>query len=130
MSDDERPPRLNPFQHHMAALLNATAPAIEAAGNYWRAVRLGVIGGFGSAEGMSKLLLPVIPKSRGGRLEAPEAEADWLLIVAEACAQRDLDLDKMREFYDEIERNQERDRHRSRRRTSRQRRDDKRKKRR
>ena len=86
----------------LVMMLDAIAPAVEAAGTIQRAVRLGVVGSFGCVS--LDMLTPVIPKSRGGKCSHPDSESDWLELVADAVERRDLDLDAMRETFNAMER--------------------------
>lgn len=85
----------------LMTMLDAIAPAVEAAGTIQRARRLGVVGSFGCIS--LDMLTPAIPKSRGGGCTDPDSESDWLELVAAAVERRDLDLDAMRETFNAME---------------------------
>jgi hypothetical protein len=88
----------------LGAMLNTTAPTIEAAGNFDRALRLGLIGG---PPEMIDMLRDVVPISRGGNLAHPEAEHDWAELVAACVRDRGLDLEVLRKQFQGLEKGQD-----------------------
>lgn len=69
----------------VSQVLAFLAPSIEAAGTIQRAHDLGMIGDFGEDDAMQRQLLALVPKSRGGRLDHPDADGDWVRMVESAC---------------------------------------------
>jgi hypothetical protein len=82
-----------------ATLLTFYAPAIEAAGSLPKAIRMHMI--CGPSEDL-KLLASLVPRSRGGLLEHPDADADWQIVVNEAVRETGYNLEATRRAVREL----------------------------
>jgi len=71
-------------------LLHELAPQIEAAGSISAAVENGWIGG------ALDELAAVVPASRGGSLQHPDADADWQKLVDGILAEKGVTLEEFR----------------------------------
>ncbi len=79
------------------ALLDMSAPQIEAAGSVDRAIECGLMGGFGAAgEFMVEGLRMVLPVHRGGVLR--DHEREWDQLVSDIVRDRDVDMVKLRQL--------------------------------
>jgi hypothetical protein len=108
--DNERSRRLTPKKKRASSFdspemlgrtLSLLATNIEAAGDFDRAVRLGVIGGFGTMD-LSRVKA-LVPVSRGGTLSHPDADQDWTKLVQDSVASRGTDMEQLRQACAELE---------------------------
>jgi hypothetical protein len=109
--DKERSKRLTPKKSHpsrlgspkmLGMILVSMAPQIEAAGSLDRAVQLGLVNAFGSVD-LAKLKA-VIPLSRGGTLNHPDADKDWEAMVQGAARKNGSDIEQLRKACAELAR--------------------------
>lgn len=108
--DKERSKRLTPKRKRISGAsspeflgmtLNSIAPQIEAAGNFDRAIRLGLFGAFGDAD--LKIIKGLVPLSRGGTLAHADADRDWSALVQGAVEARDVDMERLRSMCAELD---------------------------
>lgn len=112
--DKERSKRLTPKRKRISSAsspeflgttLYSIAPQIEAAGNFDRAIRLGLFGAFGDVD--LKLIKSLVPLSRGGTLVHPDADRDWADLVQGAIEVRDVDMERLRSMCAELDKRDE-----------------------
>lgn len=76
-----------------AMLLEFFAPPIEAAGSLSTAIKLGLIS---AGDNDLKQLARFVPRSRGGLIDHPDADADWRIVVDESVRKSGYDLESTR----------------------------------
>lgn len=78
----------------LLVMLDQVAPFIEVAGNLHRAQELGLLGFRGR---IPDRIASLVPKSRGGLLEEPDVDSQWVKLVNGVLERDGLTLQELRE---------------------------------